>query len=421
MKIDTLPHSAQPPYAERSNALPNLFLMLSYQLPPEKVPNLKSTGQFEAWVTDIEAHCNSFTIELLTFSYSEADTSVKHSLQKSWCAVNALLDIVWNYIKKHPELKADYQPILNAFIQVYDYLDTHFKHLYPAGSKMPDIIIHKNIPVMRSGYQNLMKAHNNNGLLQALLHPVWEVIKHPGKGNNTFHRVTYAFQLLGRVKLWHQAKGTYEQLYNIALCMNTNCPAFLQYLSGMGKNELELYGDARSKQNFLDSWHARHREALWLCKQSKLQEGYNAEEQHVAVWLTNWLQEQKEFLELAKNQMDEKERLKLAHDLAFLCWHTKIQVKVGFYTSPFVQPVITALADIICTENASIPSFQSLERLIKCTEIPYETKDELAEYYSSSLKELFKVPEKGVRPKIVKVKAKRTNKPKPKTNAPAKK
>ncbi|GGH70504.1 hypothetical protein HNQ91_003032 [Filimonas zeae] len=398
MKIDTLPHSAQPPYAERSNALPNLFLMLSYQLPPEKVPNLKSTGQFEAWVTDIEAHCNSFTIELLTFSYSEADTSVKHSLQKSWCAVNALLDIVWNYIKKHPELKADYQPILNAFIQVYDYLDTHFKHLYPAGSKMPDIIVHKNIPVMRSGYQTLLKAHNNNGLLKALLHPVWEVIKHPGKGNNTFHRVMYAFQLLGRVKLWHQTKGTYEQLYNIALCMNTNCPAFLQYLGGMGKNTLEVYGDARSKQNFLDSWHAQHREALWLCKQTKLQEGYNTEEQHVAVWLTNWLQEQKEYVQLADEEMDEKERLELAHDLAFLCWHTKVSAEMGFYKSKMVRPIIRVLVNFISTKNAPVPSFQSLVTMIKGDEIPWQTKDELADYFARCINHVFKMPEKGIRP-----------------------
>ncbi|GGH73386.1 hypothetical protein HNQ91_003644 [Filimonas zeae] len=398
MKTELLPQPAQQPYALYTGALPNLFLLLQHDLHPDNIPLLFQNGQLESRVNDVKQQCHNLIHEFSCLICYGTDATGNSTLQRSWCAENTLLDIAYRYIKIHPELKTVYQPALDAIIEVYNFLDTHFKQLHPAGSKMPDIIIEKYITTMKRAYHKLLQAHNQNGLLKALLHPAWEVIKHPGKGNNTYHRVTYAFQLLGRVKLWHQRKGSYDELYGIALSMNVNSQAFLEYISVMGKKALDAFADEAAKHQQIKNWHQQYREEVWITTHTAVRESYNAEERHVASFFTDWLQEQKEFLVLCNHEADEKIRLQIAKDLAFLCWHTRISIEAGFYSEEITTHIIRVITGYISTKNTPAPSFNSVEKLIRSIEIPWQVKDELKAYFNRCMAQLLKVPEKGVRP-----------------------
>lgn len=417
MKINQLPHMTEPLYANHSTNLLQLVLLLNDTLVPAKMPELINQGLLPDLQTDAETHCSGVMLDMAMLADAVESNTVKQYLRQNWCILNSLLDTVWSYTQKHPELTAAYQPVLDSFLQVYEYLDEHYKHLYPVGTKMPQTVADKIMNVMKAGYNNLLAAHNNNGLLKAVLHPVWQVIKHAAKSNNTYHRVMYAYDLLVRVKWWHRVKGHYDQLYGIAISMNINSPEFLQHINTVGKSALAIYSDWRSKKLMIKSWYNQYGEELWVNTQSNLLKGYNPDEPSVATWISSWLREQEEILKQTSDSTEEFERLEIANDLEFLCWHTKISVEAGFYKTNVAKQVIQGLARIISTENTATPSLQTLERLIKGAEIHFETKDELKRYYSSCMKYLFKIPEKGERPVASKPKAKKTVIAKPQIKA----
>lgn len=398
MKMDLPPYGALPPHAIPSAELRNLYQLILHPLAPQNLPALQSSGQLPGLLQQVKQHGENYIRELLPYTCYSVDSTVLPAMQNNWCALNALLDITYGYTKTHPDYIATWQAVLEPLVAVYNFLNAHFKDSYPANSKMPDIMAEQYIGTLQTGYQQVLGHHTNNGLLKALLHPVWEVIKHRGKGNNTFHRITYAFQLLGRVKLWHQHKGGYSQLCDIAISMNINSPAFLKYLNKMGKDALATYADLRGKQQQIRAWEQQHREAIWLNTRTAGSTGYNAREQHVAAFFTDWLQEQKECLELAGADIDEKMRLEIAHDLEFFCWDTRIKTEAGYYKTNVLKPIAMALADIICTKNTPVPSPNSIEKLMHGTEIPYKTREELDKHLTRCLKLLFKYPVKGAPP-----------------------
>lgn len=398
MKIDVPPYGALPPHAIPSTELRNLFQIIQYTLTPQNLPALQNSNELTGLLLAIKQHCENYIRELLPYTCFGVDTAAQPGLQNNWCALNALLDITYGYTKTHPTYSATWQAALEPLVTVYDFLNTHFKDSYPANSKMPDIMAEKYIGTLQAGYQQVLGQHKDNGLLKALLHPLWEVIKRSGQGNNTFHRITYAFKLLGRVKLWHQHKGSYNQLYDIALSMNINSPAFLKYLNKMGKDALATYADLRGRQQQIRVWEQQHREAIWINTRTAASTAYNAKERHVATFFTDWLKEQKECLERAVEGMDEKMRLELAHDLEFFCWDTRIKTEVGYYKTNVLKPIALALADIISTKNAPVPSVNTIEKLIYSTEIPYKTREELDKHLTRCLKLLFKYPVKGAPP-----------------------
>lgn len=159
-----------------------------------------------------------------------------------------------------------------------------------------------------------------------------------------------------------------------------------------------MYADLRGKQQQIRAWEQQHREAIWINTHTTASTGYNAKEQHVAAFFTGWLKEQKECLELAVDGMDEKTRLEIAHDLEFFCWDTRIKTEVGYYKTNVLKPIALALADIISTKNAPVPSAKTIEKMIHGSEIPYKTREELEIHLTRSLKLLFKYPVKGAPP-----------------------
>jgi len=417
MKINQLPHMTEPTYANYSTALPELVLLLNDTMAPAKMPEIISQGLLQDLHTNAQSHCIELRMELMLLADAGVCSSERQNMQHTWCILNTLLDTAWGYTQQHPELIAAYQPVLDALLQVYNYLNEHYKHLYPAGGKMPQVVVGKVIAVMKAGYYKLLAAHNNNGLLKAVLHPIWQVIKHTAKNNNTYHRVMYAYDLLARVKWWHHAKGNYDRLYSIAISMNINSPEFLQYINTAGKSALAIYTDLRGKKLLLKNWFNQYGEELWINNQNSTLKGYDPEQPSLATWISSWLHEQEEILKLLPDNTDDLERLEITNDLAFLCWHTKIAVENGFYKTNVVKEVIQALARIISTDNTASPSLHTLERQIKGTEIDFQTKDELKRYYANCMKYLFKIPEKGVRPVASKPKAKKTVMAKPKPKA----
>lgn len=398
MKTAPLQYAGKPMFAEPSCALPSLFQLLHYDARPECFTADIRSKEADSLLNDVKLHTDNLIKDLFSFTCYHHNVTINSNIQNCWCALNTLLDIAYGYIKKYPALKPVYQPVLDTLIGVYDFLDMHFKHLYPVYSKMPDIILDKNIVALKAGYHQLMQAHDNNSMLRAVLHPVWEVIKYTGKGNNTFQKVNFAFHLTGRVKLWNQHKGSYDQLCSIAISMNVSSRAFLQYLARLGKNTLASYADARSKQKQLHNWQQQCHEALWNNIQASHADSYSANGQPVAALLTQWMKEQKEFLNLTDEEIDELVRLEIAEDLTFFCWHTRLAIEAGFYKSKIVSQVIRSLGKVIATENKAAPSMQTLEKLAKGSEIPWQTKDKLADYYNRCLNGLFKLEEKGTRP-----------------------
>jgi len=296
-------------------------------------------------------------------------------------------------VKYSPRSKMYPEAVIQTLANGLDKLCLEFHrklyHVFKEDYKLPASYIKAEARTTNLQYKRLLADHPDNQLLKAMLRPVHKLMYQPS-ANNTKERVDYINVLLGNIKLWHRKKGTQEQLYEIALAMNLNCPRILNHIAGDASARILKYNNGTERLEYIEQLNKRFRNALANAQWKSSSHGpYMPHESSVTTTINEWLSHQKELAgeemkqaaETTPQPEEEGVRLELNEDLSYFSILIRIMVTAGLSKLKKVAPALRAFCRVVSFSKTQNPSSGHMIR-IASGRVPDAILDKLEAFFN---------------------------------------
>lgn len=273
-------------------------------------------------------------------------------------------------------------------------LDFHrqlYQH-FNADYKLPASYIKMEAHNANIQYNRLLAAHPDNLLLKAMLYPVHKLTCQPS-ANSTKQRIDYINILLGNIKLWHKRKDTQEQLYEIALAMNLNCPRTLRHMAADASTRILQYSKGADRLEYINQLTKQFRNALVNAPWKSSPYGsYLPGESAVSFYISDWLSHQSELareeLQLAQEVVapadEEDARLEINEDASYFSILIRVMVTAGLTKLKKIAPALRALCRIISFTKSQTPSSRHMIK-IASSRVPDTVLNKLEAFFNECL------------------------------------
>lgn len=302
-------------------------------------------------------------------------------------------------IKYSPQTKLYPENVTQAITEKLDHLCLEFhRQLYQffqPDYKLPASYIKMEALNAHIQYKRLLADHPGNLLLKAMLRPVHKLMYQPS-ANNTKERVDYITVLLSNLKLWHRKKGTQEQLYEIALAMNLNCPRVLKHMAGDASIRILKYKKSVDRLEYIGQLNKQFRNASANAQWKSSPHGcYLPYESPVGIYINEWLSHQSELASEEVKQIEEEpERTEMKEDSPFFAVLIRVMVTAGLTKLKKLAPVLRSFSRVISFSKSQNPSVGHLITLAS-SRISNTVLDKLEAFFEECLLIVRKIRRNG--------------------------
>lgn len=308
-------------------------------------------------------------------------------------------------VKASPQLKSYPETVVLTIAKGLEYLCLDFHRqlyqLFPADCQLPDSYLKMETESADTQYNRLLEAYPDSLLLKAMLGPIHKLLCNPF-ANGTKEKIDYIHLLLVNIKLWHRKKGTEEQLYEIALAMNLNCPRLLHRMAVEANTRIQKCSNGTEQLECIAQMRRQYRHALASVQWKFSPHGYyTAHTKSVAGRIEEWLTYQQELaseetkLGAAMQQAeDEGARAEISKDSQFFSILTRVQVTAGLTKQKKFAPVLRAFCRVISFARSVAPSPNHLITQAS-SRVPDEVLDKLEVFLNECLLIIRKIRRNG--------------------------
>ncbi|BAV08502.1 hypothetical protein SAMN05421788_11484 [Filimonas lacunae] len=238
--------------------------------------------------------------------------------------------------------------------------------LFPSDYQLPHSYLKMEATNASRQYQRLLSQYPNNKLLKAILRPVNKFVHHTA-ANNTKKCIDYNNILLANIKLWQRKNGTQDELYEIALTMNLNCPRFMHHMASEASYMLQSFEKSADKSGYIEQLQKLFLQASTSTKwRSSAYGAYLPDDHPVSTQVQQWLSNQSNLVKLDIPEPVEtlgSDRIEMQEDAAFFSILFRIMITEGLTKLRKFGPVIRIISHIVSFGKTIVPSSTNLIQL----------------------------------------------------------
>ncbi|BAV06684.1 hypothetical protein SAMN05421788_107343 [Filimonas lacunae] len=273
-------------------------------------------------------------------------------------------------VKQSPQLKRYPETTEKAIIEGLENLCLVFHRqlyqLFPSDYQLPHSYLKMEVANANRQYQRLLSQYPENKLLKAVLRPVNKFVHHTA-ANNTKKCIEYNNTLLANIKLWQRKNGTQNDLYEIALAMNLNCPRFMHHMASEASYTLQSFEKNADKNAYIEQLQKLFLRASTSTQwRSSAYGAYLPDVHPVATQVQQWLSNQSDLVKLDAPESDGaqvSERIEMQVDAAFFCFLFRIMIIEGLTILKKFAPVFRIISQVISFSKTVEPTSANLIKL----------------------------------------------------------
>lgn len=272
--------------------------------------------------------------------------------------------------KQSPQLKRYPETVGKTIIEGLEHLCLEFHRqlyqLFPSEYQLPHSYLKMEVANASRQYQRLLSQYPRNKLLKAMLRPVNKFVHHT-VANSTKRCIDYNNVLLSNIRLWQRKSGTQDELYEIALTMNLNCPRFMHHMASEAGCILQSFEKSADKSAYIGQLqklflHASTSTKWKTSAYGAYLPGTHSVSTHVQQWLSN--QSNLVKLDVAEsNGPSESDRIEMEVDATFFSVLFRIMIAAGLTKLKKFAPLFRSVCRFISFEKSVEPSSAYLIRL----------------------------------------------------------
>jgi len=273
-------------------------------------------------------------------------------------------------VKQSPQLQRYPEIVGKNIIEGLEYLCLVFHRqlyrLFPADYQLPHSYLKMEVANAGMQYQRLLSHYPDNKLLKAMLRPIDKFVHHTS-ANNTKKCIDYNNVLLGNIKLWQRKKGTQDELYEITLSMNLNCPRLMHYMASEAGLMLQSFEKSADKGAYIERLQKLFLHASTSTQWKASAYGaYLPDENSVSAQVQKWLSHQSDLVKLEIIDPAEaagNTRIEMQEDAEFFGILLRVMITEGLTRLKKVAPVYRAFSPLISFSKTAVPSVGNLIRI----------------------------------------------------------
>lgn len=321
-----------------------------------------------------------------------------HESLTSRCQVVASLAPL---VKRSPQLQRYPETVGKKIIEGLEYLCLVFHRqlyrLFPSDYQLPYSYLKMEVASSGMQYKRLLQHYPNNMLLKAMLRPIDKFVHHTS-ANNTKKCIDYNNVLLSNIKLWQRKKGTQDELYEIALTMNLNCPRFMHYMASEAGLTLQSFEKTADKAAYIERLQRQFLHASTSTNWKASAYGaYLPDENSVSAQVQKWLSHQSDLVKLEVAEPEgvlETNRIEMQEDAVFFSILFRVMITEGLTKLKKVAPVFRVLSPVISFGRAAVPSSVNLIK-ITSRRVDGALLDKLEDFFERCLRLVRKIRKNG--------------------------
>ncbi|GGH61300.1 hypothetical protein HNQ91_001037 [Filimonas zeae] len=272
-------------------------------------------------------------------------------------------------VKQSPQLQRYPETVGKNIIGGLEYLCLIFHRqlyrVFSADYQLPHSYLKMEVTNAGMQYQRLLSQYPNNKLLKAMLRPIEKFI-HNTSANNTKKSIDYNNVLLSNIKLWQRRKGTQDELYEIALTMNLNCPRFMHYMASEAGLELQSFEKRADKGACIERLQKLFLQASTSTKwKASVYGAYLPDVNSVSTEVQKWLSQQADLVKLeaaAPAETSGTNRVEMQEEVEFFSILLKVMILEGLTKLKKVAPIFRVFSTVISFAKSAVPSEGNLIR-----------------------------------------------------------
>lgn len=309
------------------------------------------------------------------------------------CQVAASLATI---VKQSPQLQRYPETAGKIIIEGLEHLCLVFHRqlykLFPSDYQLPNSYLKMEVDNANRQYQRLLSQYPDNKLLKAMLRPINKFVHHTAV-NNTKKCIDYNNVLLSNIKLWQRKKGTQNELYEIALTINLNCPRFMHHMASEASSILQSFEKVDDKTVYIEQLQKLFLHASTSTKwKSSAYDAYLPDVHPVATHVQKWLSNQSDLVKLespASNDAPVTDRIEM-QDAAFFCILFRIMIAEGLTKLKKIAPAFRTISQVISFGKSVVPSSESLIK-IASRRVDIAVLDKLDDFFERCLRLVRKI------------------------------
>lgn len=270
-------------------------------------------------------------------------------------------------VKRSQQLQRYPEAVGKNIIEGLEYLCLVFHRqlyrLFPSDYQLPYSYLKMEVLNAGMQYQRLLSLYPDNKLLKAMLRPIDKFVHHTS-ANNTKKCIEYNNILLSNIKLWQRKKGAQDELYEIALAMNLNCPRFMHHMASEASFILQSFEKSADKGAYIDRLQKLFLHACTSTKWKASAYGaYLPDADAVAAQVQKWLSHQSDLVKLEIAEPVETvgtNRIEMQEDAMFFSVLFRIMILEGLTKLKKVAPLFRIICSVISFGKTAMPSSERM-------------------------------------------------------------